>query len=290
MEQIPPPSVTPAEAALVADEVPGSVVALSFDYPGGLEVLPHRHRRHQLVFSVRGVLTVATDGGSWVLPAGRALWVPAGVEHSIRTTGVVRLRTVYFDPQVGPRLSPECRVLEVPRLLGELIVRAVELGPTLVEGERPLVSQALLDLLFEELERAHQAPLLALHLPKGSDHRLRRLTEALSREPADPATLSEWGRRVGASERSLSRLFAAETGLTFTRWRQHLRLQRALELLALGSSVTEVALDVGYDSMSAFISAFRRATGQTPGAYRARSRHPGYRTDRGSRRGAHPTA
>ncbi len=261
-----------APAVLVADEVPGMVVALAYDFPHGFLVRRHHHRRRQLVFSAGGVMTVHTAAGRWVLPAGRALWIPEGVEHSIRTTGNVHLRTIYFDPQTVGSLPTECRVLEVSGLLRELILRAVEVGPTLWTESGATASQPLVDLLFDELEKAHRAPLRALHLPEGSDPRLRRVTDGLSRDPADPATLEDWGRRAGASARTLTRLFVEETGLTFSRWRQKARLQRALELLALGHNVSEVAIDVGYDSLSAFINSFRQATGQTPGSYRSAAR------------------
>jgi AraC-like DNA-binding protein/quercetin dioxygenase-like cupin family protein len=253
-----------------ADAVPGTVVALAFDLPAGFSVTRHRHRRCQLVFAARGVLTVTTEEGSWILPALRALWVPAGVEHGLRTTGEAQLRTLYAEPEALRRMPAECEVLEVGALFRELILRAVEVGPTLRTEAGCSGSSALVELLVEELERAQQSPLKVLHLPGGCDPRLRRLMARLRDNPGDQATLTQWGNRVGASARTLARLFAAETDLTFSRWRQQLRLQRALELLASGRSVSWVASEVGYMSLSAFIAMFRRATGRTPTAYLSR--------------------
>ena len=94
----------------------------------------------------------------------------------------------------------------------------------------------------------------------------RRVAEALRADPADRRTLREWGREVGASERTLARAFAAEAGMPFGRWRTLLRLQAALSMLAADVPVSRVAGRVGYDTPSAFVAAFRRETGQTPGA------------------------
>ena len=81
-----------------------------------------------------------------------------------------------------------------------------------------------------------------LHLPLQTDARARRVVRALLADPADRRTLAAWTRPAGAS-------------------------LRALERLAGGEAVTTVALDLGYDSPSAFVAMFRRALGTTPGRY-----------------------
>jgi AraC-like DNA-binding protein len=55
--------------------------------------------------------------------------------------------------------------------------------------------------------------------------------------------------------------------MSFGRWRQQARLLHALRLLAVGESVTAVALEAGYESTSAFISMFKKTFGTTPGRY-----------------------
>lgn len=94
-----------------------------------------------------------------------------------------------------------------------------------------------------------------------------RLCAALRRNPADARTLDAWGVAVGASARTLARLFMTETGLSFAAWRAQVRLLAALARLAAGEKVTSVALDLGYDSPSAFIAMFRRQLGVTPSRY-----------------------
>jgi AraC-like DNA-binding protein len=148
--------------------------------------------------------------------------------------------------------------VQVSPLLRELILASVEApGP-------PRRRSQLAALIFCELAEAAVAP---LHLPEPADPRVRRVTEALRAEPGDPRTLAAWGKAVGASARTLSRLFLAETGMTFRQWQRQARLLAALVKLAQRQPVTAVALDLGYDSPSAFIHAFRRALGRTPRAY-----------------------
>lgn len=104
-------------------------------------------------------------------------------------------------------------------------------------------------------------------LPAPADPRARDVFAAVLAGPADPRGLAEFGRAVGASERTLARIFLRECGMTFGTWRTQARLRAALPLLAEGKPLATIAASVGYSSPSAFVVAFRRAVGVTPGAY-----------------------
>jgi AraC-like DNA-binding protein len=106
-------------------------------------------------------------------------------------------------------------------------------------------------------------------MPQGA--RLQALCLALLAAPGDQRTLREWAQSVNASERTVARLFQSETGLSFGVWRQQARLLEAMGRLGSGAPVTQVALDLGYDSVSAFSAMFRRAAGASPSAYRHRT-------------------
>lgn len=241
--------------------VPRPVVGWSIDYPDGYVIPLHRHRRAQLVYAAAGVMTVHTAQGFWVIPPQRAVWVPAEVEHRINASGTLAMRTLYIAPG-GPHPFPaECRVLTVTPLLRELILRAVAM-PALYPLGGP--EERLMAVVVDEIAALPEAP---LHLPMPRDRRLRRITDALLADPVDARTLKDWAGVSGASVRTLSRLFARDTGMTFGAWRQQLRLLRALERLAEGRPVTEVALDLGYDSPSAFSAMFRRTLGVPPSRY-----------------------
>jgi AraC-like DNA-binding protein len=241
------------------------VSSLAFDYPGGYVIPPHTHDWHQLVYASRGVMTIDTPDGAWVVPPHRGVWVPGGVVHAIQISGEVAMRTLYIDPRRARALPTACRVLEIAPLLREIILHAVERGGL----DRRVPSEARLARVMLDLVRAalREGPSAALTLPEPRDPRAARLAALLRADPGTQRPLAALLRGVGASARTIERRFKIETGMTFGRWRQQLRLVHALRLLAAGTPVTAVALDVGYDSPSAFVSAFRRTFGATPGRY-----------------------
>jgi AraC-like DNA-binding protein len=243
------------------DEVSRRLASIAFDYPTGYRIPVHHHAKAQLVFASCGVMTVTTADGSWVVPPQRAVWVPGGTDHRIAMSGAVSMRTLYFSRDVSARLPARCCVMGVSPLLRELVLRAVDFEPLYDEAGR---EGRMVDVLLDELAAMQVAP---LHLPLPADPRLRGVVDGLQADPADGRGLDAWARTVGASARTLARLFDRETGMSFGAWRQQLRLSKSLELLAQGHSVTNVALSLGYESPSAFISMFRRHLGATPGRY-----------------------
>jgi AraC-like DNA-binding protein len=252
---------TPISDPAAFSDNPRPVVALASDYPSGYQIVPHRHARAQLVYASQGVMTVTAAAGNWVVPPQRAVWMPAGAEHGIRVNRAISMRSLYIRPDAAAGLPEACRVVAVSALLRALILRAMTVPPLYDEaGPDGRVLQVILD----ELRTLPGAP---LHLPRARDPRLLRVTEALRADPADSRPLDAWGRAAGASPRTLARLFLAETGIGFRAWRQRARLLHALVALASGEPVTRVAFEAGYDSPSAFVAAFKRAFGATPGRY-----------------------
>lgn len=241
--------------------VPRPIGAMAKDFPDGYFVAPHAHRRSQLIHASSGVMRVRTPQGAWVVPPHRAVWVPADVVHDVRMAGAVAMRTLYIVPDAVAALPRECCVVAVSPLLRELILRA-SAAPLLYDEAGP--DGRVMALILDELR---VLPVLPLHLPMPQDARLAKISRAILDDPANALTLRAWGRQVGASSRTLARLFLRETGMTFGRWRQQARLLEALSRLAQGQSVTTIALDLGYDSPSAFTFMFRRALGRTPSAY-----------------------
>lgn len=231
---------------------------LATDYPRGHAIGLHAHDAAQLVFARSGVMRVTTADGVRVVPPARALYMPARMPHSIHCTTALAMRSVYMVRGAGRDLSAECAVLNVTPLMREIVIRLVE-GPASPRQRRLLAA-----LLMEEMTAVHHVP---LHLPEPESDALRRIGEALRADPADRRVLEDWARETGMSRRTLARRFLAETGMGFSAWRRQLRFLRAVERLGEGAPVTEVAFDAGYDSPSAFISAFRRTLGVTPRRY-----------------------
>jgi len=220
----------------------------------------HDHAEQQLLYPSSGLLIVSTTHGSWVVPPQRAVWLPAAVAHAHQAYGATQVRTVAFPVDVNPLGLTQPTVLSVSRLLRELIIALTD------DPARPLDEQR--DLKRVALHQLKPAPALQFHLPQPGDERLRDVTAILAEDPGSDRTLAELGRAVGAGERTLSRLFRAETGMTFPQWRAQLRLHHSLTLLASGLSVTATAITCGYSTPSAFTAAFHATFGTTPGTYR----------------------
>jgi AraC family transcriptional regulator, regulator of nimT len=238
------------------------VVGYARDYPKGHVVDWHGHVPAQLLYAASGLLRVETDAGLWVVPPHRAVWIPAGMLHRVRMTTAVEMRTLYVREGL-PGLAGGCRVIAVSPLLRELIVAFAVLPPDYaLDGPVGRLAAVILD----QLRVPASSP---LHLPLPQDPRLRRVVAGLFDDPADRRPLSAWARTVGASARTLARLFVAETGMGFAAWRQQHRLHAALARLTAGEAVTSVAFAVGYDSPSAFIAMFRKALGASPQRYLA---------------------
>jgi len=222
----------------------------------------HVHDDHQLAWAAAGTLTVLTEGATWVLPPTRALWIPAGLPHETGASGRATMRSVYVPPALSPVSWTAPTVVAASPLLAEVITY---LGGELTPAHRSHAEALLSDLLTP-------VPGTAATVRFPDDQIAGPVARALRDNPADQRTLADWGRVVGASERTLARAFVAGTGLPFGQWRIQLRVQAALPLLAAGEPVGRVAPRVGYETPSAFVAAFRRETGVTPAAYFGRPR------------------
>ncbi|TWB22716.1 AraC family transcriptional regulator [Nitrospirillum amazonense] len=231
---------------------------------GTREIDWHAHRRGQLFCIANGLVHIRTAHGSWMLPPQRAGWMPPGMMHKVTISGVLDGWGMMLTPEASAGLPDRPCVMGISDLLRSLVRRVAEwpLEATLTpEQER------LLAVLLDEVRLAPDEP---LHLPMPTDPRLLRLALRLLEAPDDDRTLDVLARDAGLSERTARRLFMAETGLSVIQWRQQARLTQALERLAKGEPVAEVADALGYATPSNFIAMFRRAFGEPPARYFAR--------------------
>ncbi|MBT0962294.1 AraC family transcriptional regulator [Denitromonas iodatirespirans] len=240
---------------------------------GHVESLPnrvigyrHRHPWGQFAYAAEGVLDVLADAGRFVAPPQRAVWIPAGVMHRVVCSAQTQVRSLYVAREMPGWAADRCRVLVVSPLLRELI-RAFSAVPEAYDEAGP--DGRLAAVLLDQIAAA---PEVALMLPLPTDPRLRPLCARVQARPERHITLADWSARIGVSEKTLSRCFLRETGLTFRVWRQRMRLLGALPALAQGERVTDVALACGYESLSAFIAAFKALFDATPGEFLQRHR------------------
>ena len=240
--------------------------------PADTHFEPHSHPWSQLAYCATGIVQVTADGGraagdevTYIVPPSRAVWIAPGARHSIHVLEDARLRTLYIDASVTPAGWGGCRVIVVSPLLRELI-QALDAAPGApLPGPR---EERLSGLVLDEIAAAHiQALGVPMPHAQSGDKRLRALCELVLRAPSQRGSLAEWGAEVGASERTLARLFREELGTSYRQWRQQAILAHALPMLARGVPVSHVAASSGYASDSAFTAMFRAAMGQPPSQF-----------------------
>ncbi|MEU2091406.1 helix-turn-helix transcriptional regulator [Nocardia beijingensis] len=234
-------------------------------WPSGGTSSAHSHARGHLVYAARGVLSVHTERGTSIVPANRIAWTPADFTHYHRAHGDTDMRIVFLPSSLA-RLVPGYPAVFLASGLAREIMLTLT-GPR----EHDRAARARLHrVLVDELQEAHEQPLV---LPQPHDDRLRAVARKLYDNPADNTSLADLGRTIGASARTLSRLFHNELGMTFYEWRTQLRIYHALVLLADGHDTTYVAHACGWANPSSFIAAFTQLIGTTPGRYRTGHRH-----------------
>lgn len=245
------------------EDIPRTVVVTANDYAAGSSFPVHAHRRGQFAFASCGTISVATPAGRWLVPPQRACWVPAGVAHEMTMSGPVTMLNVFVSPDEAEaaQMPPHCCVYGVSALLKQLLVEAIDLPAMYDTGGR---AGKLMDLLVAEIA---SMPRLSLHAPLPVDTRLARACRWLFDTPSIAVGLDVMAAEAGMSRRTFTRLFRAQTGVSFAEWRQQVCLLTAIERLSAGQPVTRVALDLGYASPGAFASAFRRILGESPSQY-----------------------
>jgi AraC-like DNA-binding protein len=224
-------------------------------------VEPHSHHKAELIHLISGNLTVETANGIWLIPPGRALFLPPDTPHWSTGTGNVTARCIFLRPDLSLRLPDRCHLVFVHPLLREIMLRLTQMG--LDDDIDRVREKNLVAVLLDELPAARTEP---FHLPLPGDRRLRQIADSLIRHPDRRRSIDQWCTKVGTSPRTLRRLFQRDVGMSLATWRQLLHVQVAVRDLECRKSVSSIAFDLGYESPSAFIAMFKRNTGQTPGA------------------------
>ncbi|MFS2138915.1 AraC family transcriptional regulator [Duganella sp. Dugasp56] len=229
------------------------------DLPADAVLLPHHHPWGQFTYALQGVMRVTANNSSWIVPPQRAVWIAPDVVHAVTVLEPTRLRPLCVHASRSP-FADDCKVVEVSGLLRELMAAFEQHD----QHEQSSREQLLADMILDELPRCAERP---LRVPLPQDKRLKTLCNALIDDPGAELTLEAWSARVGASERTLTRLFERELGMSFSQWRQQVRLAHAAPLITRGVPLSQVAAQLGYASQSAFSAMFKKTFGSTPTAF-----------------------
>jgi AraC-like DNA-binding protein len=241
-----------------AVEVPRPVSAFARKDKAGHVIKRHFHERDQLIYAIRGVMTIEALGSIWTIPSNYSLWIPALIEHSVKMNTAVEMRTLYLQPGIVNAPFDECQVRAVSPLLRELIVRSMTIPPLYNEKGS---DGRLMRVIVDEINQQQKFP-FSLKIP--ADRRLEKIARHLLDSLSESEPITELGQRVGLSERSIIRLFPLETGLTLHSWRQQAKLMKAFVMGEQGKHMGVIAQELGYSSTSAFAKMFRKMFNQSP--------------------------
>jgi AraC-like DNA-binding protein/quercetin dioxygenase-like cupin family protein len=223
----------------------------------------HKHSWHQIIFPIQGILQTKVVDTQFIVPHNGAVFIPANTEHESFVMIDTTFIGIYLNPEKNKEYPLDIKCIAVEPFFRELILYLQKITKSADKNIEIMVR--LLDVLFDQVGSAETFN-LQLALPK--DRRLRIIFDMLNNNPQLATSLPQWAEKVGASERTLSRLFMKELNMSFPLWRRHLRLVKSLHLLEASTSIQEVAYDVGYNSDSTFIAAFKNTFNQTPQQFR----------------------
>jgi AraC-like DNA-binding protein len=243
------------------DGAAGPVFGMAVDYPAETVIAQHSHRRAQLLYVRAGIAMVTASECHWLVPASHALWIPAGVDHSIRAVQHLQGHFIYVDQDKVGDLPTRGRVVGLTPLMRSLVAEIVDLPAARRREPR---SELITALILAEIPNLPEMP---LGLPMPTDARLLDLCRHFVEAPSPQATIDQWADAMALSRRSFTRKFREQTGLSFLEWRQQACLFAALPRLSAGEPITNVALDLGYDSPAAFTTMFKRSLGLPPRDY-----------------------
>ncbi|MEH6534451.1 MAG: helix-turn-helix transcriptional regulator [Photobacterium frigidiphilum] len=241
------------------DDIDTQIIGIAADV-GRHDSGMHQHQKAQLLYAPAGCMTITLDNKQCVLPPTRAAWIPAGTVHCAQMRNVVAYRSVYFDVAAFPALPSKMKIIGVNTLLQALIERMA-----MWEWDMPAQLQNNISSLF--IEELTAAPEQSLQLVLPTDGRLTQWLASLQSGSHNPQQLNQMAHEIGASEKTITRIFTKQTGMSYQAWRQQWRLHGAIEQLAEGKSVSDVAFALDFSSDSAFISFFKQHLGDTPSQF-----------------------
>lgn len=240
------------------EDTPRAIIALATDYDDGTFLPMHQHQRAQFLYSIRGMMEVSTEHDRWLVFPDSGVWIPPQTQHSVRMLNA-STRSLYISPELS--LRDQCEVVKVSKLMHALLMTATDI-PRLYElnGRDATVFQ----LLIYEIQNAKALP---FHIPLPQDPILLALCQSFIQSPNIHEPLAKWANLTHKSTRTFARFFQKETGMTFSQWRQKICLLYALTELTKKQPITNIALSLGYESISAFSAMFKKSFNYSPSEF-----------------------
>ncbi|WP_111895496.1 AraC family transcriptional regulator [Acinetobacter sp. MB5] len=237
------------------------IYAYAQSYTDGYMEAMHQHDRIQLLHTLSGVIHVGTEEGIWVIPPSKGIWIPENKKHSIQIFGTVEARGVFVEPFARADFNTECSVVAIPKLLSELINQAIEIKDEILPHTR---NERLLELILDEIRFLEELP---FQLPEAQSAVLKDICKSIKNNLGTVNHLEDLAQQYHVSAKTISRLFKKEMNMNFGVWLKQAKLLQALTDLEMKKPILNIALDLGYESPSAFSYMFKREMGLTPTAY-----------------------
>ncbi len=242
-------------------KLPRAVVSIANEFNAWTLVESHSHPWSQLAYSSKGIMHIETNKGTFVIPPEQALWLPPHTEHKHYCRNPVSYRSFHIDPDWSKLLGNQVKPLTIDTLLKSIILEVSSWPKDYKETDQ---THRLLRVM---LDRLAAAPTSQLFMPNNYDKRLVQIVETLNLDPTNKWTIEQWAFQVGASSRTLNRLFNKSYGMGFSMWKQKLKILKSLEMLASDIPLTDIAYNLGYGSTSAFINGFKKQLNCSPKKY-----------------------
>lgn len=253
-------SLQPSNNAFIIDHT-RPVLTNSRNMQAETGVVPHSHARGQLLWAETGILSVTSNDTIWVVPPTHAVWIPSNITHQVNSETDTKIRNLYIDPAYPIRQNEKSIVMvTMSHLLREVIIK-------LTDNKTPLTDQQMKNLGLVAIDELEVLKPFNNNIHSGQDLRLQRLINYIVQNPNQSISLPDLSKIAGASVRTIERLFKKETGMTFRQWRSRFKLMNSLALLTQGKTSTFIAHELGYKSVSSFISTFKDQFGCTPQDY-----------------------
>lgn len=248
------------------DKHPESIYCMH-DLMGEQGISRHQHNKGQFLYTEGGLVHILTDEKNYFLPARHYMWIAPGVAHSIHPGSAdVMMRNLYFPVEAGENLFfSTTAIYPVNDLLLQMIIYSNRWKGDLYPDQLDSYRFALaLKAVLPNISRYN----LPLALPYPQDKRLISVIKYMDLNLDDAIAFPGLAKRFGFSERSLSRLFHNDIGMSFIQYYTLQRMMRALKLLLEDKlSVKEVATQVGYNSVPTFSTTFNKIIGIRPSDY-----------------------